>query len=267
MTTKEMSQKYHVGIALSGGGVRGFAHIGALRALEDMGIVPQALAGVSAGSVVAAFYAAGLKADEIYRTMNDADLKSFIQVDLSGAGFFKLDRFSKFLEQSLPVTTFDELKTPLFVGTTNISRQEATVFTKGELVPCIKASCSIPVVFRPVLIDGDYYADGGIMHNLPAGYLRPMCRYVIGINVSPSLIGEVKLDLRSLAYRSYKIMTQRNVLEDKQLCDVLIDLKAIQGYGTFALTQRERIARMSYFETMKILKNHPLINNIIHADK
>ena len=85
MTTKEMSQKYHVGIALSGGGVRGFAHIGALRALEDMGIVPQALAGVSAGSVVAAFYAAGLKADEIYRTMNDADLKSFIQVDLSGA--------------------------------------------------------------------------------------------------------------------------------------------------------------------------------------
>lgn len=267
MTPKQQPRKYRVGIALSGGGVRGFAHIGALRALEDVGIRPQVLAGVSAGSVVASFYAAGLKADDIYHVMSEVDLKSFIQIDLSKAGFLKLDRFAQFLEQKLPMAHFDELKIPLHVGTTNISRQEATMFSSGELLPCIKASCSIPVVFQPVLIDGEYYADGGIMHNLPACYLRDLCDYVIGINVSPSLMGDVKLDVRSLAYRTYKIMTMRNVAEDKQLCDVLVDLKAIQGYGTFALGQRERIARTSYFETMKILKNHPLIKTIAHGKK
>ena len=67
-------KQYHIGLALSGGGVRGFAHIGALRALEDVGIKPDIIAGVSAGSVIAAFYAAGMTADEIFELFRNIDI-------------------------------------------------------------------------------------------------------------------------------------------------------------------------------------------------
>lgn len=256
-----------IGIALSGGGVRGFAHVGALKALEDVGIRPSVIAGVSAGSVVAAFYASGLMADDIYGIFNTVDFKQFVQVDMSRSGFFKLDRFMSFLHETLPVPTFDRLSIPLRVGVTNISRQEAAVFTDGELAPRLTASCSIPTVFKPIEIEGEYYVDGGVTHNLPAFCLKEHCDYLIGINVSPSLVGDVKLSIPSLAYRSYKTMTMRNVTEDKLLCDTLIDLKAIQGYNTFAIAHRERIARDSYFETMKILKNDPKIQQLINETK
>ena len=76
-------KQYNTGIALSGGGVRGFAHIGALRALEDVGIKPDIIAGVSAGSIVASYYAAGMTADEIFNLLGNIDMGMFLQVDIS----------------------------------------------------------------------------------------------------------------------------------------------------------------------------------------
>ena len=94
-------KQYNIGLALSGGGVRGFAHIGALRALEDVGIKPDIIAGVSAGSIVASFYAAGMTADEIFDIMGNVDMSKFLQVDISKSGFLKLDKFKIFLAKNL----------------------------------------------------------------------------------------------------------------------------------------------------------------------
>ena len=135
-------------------------------------------------------------------------------------------------------------------------------FTSGNIAERVVASCSIPLVFRPVKIDGSYCVDGGVLHNLPSFYLKPVCNTVIGINVSPLKLGPIKLNVRSLAYRTYKLMTMRNVVADKQLCDLLVDIISIQGHSTFDTSAANKIAQKGYFETMKILKNSQLIKDL-----
>lgn len=255
-------KKYNLGIALSGGGVRGFAHIGALRALEDVGIKPDIIAGVSAGSIVASFYASGMSADEVFDLFGKMNMNEFLQVDISKSGLLKLDRFQKFLDATLPVKNIEDLTIPTIIGATDIQSQEEKAFTTGNIAQRVAASCSIPLVFRPVKVDDSYYVDGGVLHNLPSYYLRPLCNTVIGINVSPSKLGPVKMDMKSLAYRTYKIMTMRNVVADKLLCDLLVDIVSIQKHSTFDLKAANKIAQKGYFETMKILQNSPIVKEL-----
>lgn len=256
------TKQYNIGLALSGGGVRGFAHIGALRALEDVGIKPDVIAGVSAGSIVASFYAAGMSADEIFNLFGSIDMSKFLQVDISKSGFLKLDKFKRFLETNLPIKNIEELLIPTIIAATDIEQQHEMPFTSGNIAERVVASCSIPLVFRPVKIDGSYCVDGGVLHNLPSFYLKPACNTVIGINVSPLKLGPIKLNVRSLAYRTYKLMTMRNVVADKQLCDLLVDIISIQGHSTFDTSAANKIAQKGYFETMKILKNSQLIKDL-----
>lgn len=256
------TKQYNIGLALSGGGVRGFAHIGALRALEDVGIKPDVIAGVSAGSIVASFYAAGMSADEIFDLFGSIDMSKFLQVDITKSGFLKLDKFKRFLETNLPIKNIEELLIPTIIAATDIEQQHEMPFTSGNIAERVVASCSIPLVFRPVKIDGSYCVDGGVLHNLPSFYLRPLCNTVIGVNVSPMKLGPIKLNVRSLAYRTYKLMTMRNVVADKQLCDLLVDIISIQGHSTFDTSAANKIAQKGYFETMKILKNSQLIKDL-----
>lgn len=255
-------KQYKIGLALSGGGVRGFAHIGALRAMEDVGIKPDIIAGVSAGSVVAAFYAAGMNADEIFDIFSAVDMSKFLQVDISKSGFLKLDKFRRFIAKKISVDNIEQLATPALIAATDINNQQEKAFTTGNIAERVIASCSIPLIFKPVKIDNTYYVDGGVMHNLPSFYLRPLCDTVIGINVSPSKLGPIKMNVRSLAYRTYKMMTMRNVEADKLLCDMLVDIVSIQGHSTFDTKAAKRIAQKGYFETMKILKNSQLIKDL-----
>lgn len=255
-------KQYNTGIALSGGGVRGFAHIGALRALEDVGIKPDIIAGVSAGSIVASYYAAGMTADEIFNLLGNIDMGKFLQVDISKSGLLKLDKFKKFLTKTIPVQNIEDLKIPTIIAATDIDNQREIAFTSGCIAERVVASCSIPLVFKPVKIDDTYCVDGGVLHNLPSYYLRPMCKTVIGINVSPSKLGPIKMDVKSLAYRTYKIMTMRNVIADKQLCDLLVDIVSIQNHSTFDTKAANKIAQKGYFETMKILQNSPIVKQL-----
>ena len=256
------TKQYNIGLALSGGGVRGFAHIGALRALEDVGIKPDVIAGVSAGSIVASFYAAGMSADELFDLFGSIDMSKFLQVDITKSGFLKLDKFKRFLETNLPIKNIEELLIPTIIAATDIEQQHEMPFTSGNIAERVVASCSMPLVFRPVKIDGSYCVDGGVLHNLPSFYLRPLCNTVIGVNVSPMKLGPIKLNVRSLAYRTYKLMTMRNVVADKQLCDLLVDIISIQGHSTFDTSAANKIAQKGYFETMKILKNSQLIKDL-----
>lgn len=258
----EQTRKYNIGIALSGGGVRGFAHIGALRALEDVGIKPDIIAGVSAGSIVAAFYASGMNADEIFNLLGNIDMSKFLQIDISKSGLLKLDKFKNFLDKHLPVKNIEQLSIPTIIAATDIEQQHEMPFSSGNIAERVVASCSIPLVFKPVKVDGSYCVDGGVLHNLPSFYLRPLCKTVIGVNVSPSKLGPIKMDVRSLAYRTYKIMTMRNVITDKQLCDLLVDIVSIQKHSTFDTRAANKIAQRGYFETMKILKNSELITQL-----
>jgi len=260
---------YKLGIALSGGGARGFAHAGALMALEQAGIHPDLLAGVSAGSVVAAMYSSGMhprRILECFSGLGFTDLTDFKFSDLAGfrhncSGLFHLDPFRAFLRKTIGVDRLESLPIPTVIGVTNFDSGKAEAFSEGPLDVIVTASCSIPIVFRPTVINGTRYVDGGLLHNLPAWAIRDKCRRLIGINCSPLRRRDTdKNGLVDTALRSYNLVAKSNAIPDMALCDLAINIDQIADYTVFDLSDTERVFSAGYNATLKALREHPEFN-------
>ncbi len=169
---KRADGRRKVGLIMSGGGARGFAHIGALRVLTRFGIKPQIIAGTSMGGIIGALYASGYSADEIAALALGTTLRDILDISLQ-SGLLKGDRLAGYLRDHLPAT-FEELELPLAITTTDIETGEQVMLTDGDLITALRASASFPGAFEPIEYRGRVLADGGIVNNLPveaASYL------------------------------------------------------------------------------------------------
>lgn len=173
-----------IGLVLSGGGARAFAHIGVLRVLERHGIEVDALAGTSMGAIIGALYAHGYRADDLQELARTVSWRDVIDLSLSG-GVLKGEKLQQLLATYLPAR-FEELGKPLAVTCTDIEAGEQLVFTEGDLVTPVRASACLPGAFEPVEHEGRTLADGGILNNLPVDALSLMrTRFTLASDVSP----------------------------------------------------------------------------------
>jgi len=163
-----------VGLALGGGFARGLAHIGVLKVLEEENIPIDFIAGTSVGSVIGAAYASGISARELEEIASLVRFKDFSRWTFSRFGLFSNDKMSVFLHKVLRCRTFEELRIPLAIAATDIITGQPEIFTKGELVDPVRASCAYPGMFQPVKIDGRLFVDGLLAHAVPAMPLRDM---------------------------------------------------------------------------------------------
>jgi len=143
------NKPYKIGIALSGGGIKGLCHAGVLKALEEQGIKPGILSGVSAGAIVGALYADGYTPDEIAKLFEDISFRQMTKFRIPDGGLFRIDAFENFMFRNLRAKTFEELNIPLRIVATNLDKGQSVVFEKGNLIDPIVASCSVPVLFIP----------------------------------------------------------------------------------------------------------------------
>ena len=174
-----------IGIALGGGFARGLAHIGILKVLEEEGIPVDFIAGTSVGSVIGAAYASGISVKELEEVASLVRFKDFSRWTFSRFGLFSNDKMTVFLHKILRCKTFEELKIPLAIAATDIITGEAAIFTKGDLVDPVRASCAYPGMFQPVKIDGRLLVDGLLAHSVPAMPLRDMgAERVISVSLS-----------------------------------------------------------------------------------
>ena len=244
------------GVAFSGGGAKGFAHIGVLLALERFDKVPDILSGVSAGSIAAVLYGAGLSPKEMLQCFLDfGKFSDFTEWAVPKSGFLKLDKFGKILEEWLPVKSLEEMKIPTVVCATDFDHGKSVGWASGEIVPRVLASCSIPIVFRPVKINGIHYVDGGVLRNLPAWAIRKYCDILIGSNCSPlSRNYTFKNSLLDIAVRSYMLTTKANTLQDLNLCDHVIQISKTSEMKVFDISQMRKIALYGYDEACRFLE-------------
>ncbi len=154
-----------LGLILSGGGARGLAHIGVLRAMEDAGIRPDLIAGTSMGAIVGSLYAAGHSADQILEIARSVKWRDVFDLSLQ-VGLLKGEKLADVLAVYLP-PVFKELQTPLAVTTTDMESGEQVVLTEGDLITAVRASSCFPGAFEPVELDGRMLMDGAIINNLP----------------------------------------------------------------------------------------------------
>lgn len=249
------SKPYKIGIALSGGGIKGMCHVGVLKALEEVGVKPDIVSGVSAGAIVGALYADGYAPDEIAEIFEHVEFRKMTKLQVPDGGFFKTERFEKYLETKLRAKTFEELKIPLRIVATNLDRGESVVFSTGELIPAIMASSSIPILFSPRKIDGEHYVDGGVIKNFPVSTIRQDCEHVIGVNVSPLMPSEYKKSILNIAMRTYSLMFRANSLVDKTMCDLLIEPIDVGNYDTFETDKSREIFKLGYESTLTLIED------------
>ena len=182
-----------IGLALGGGVARGWAHIGAVQRLEELGIKPDIVAGTSVGALVGGFWLAGhLPALEAWaRNLNKTRMLSYFDVVLNGSGLVGGKRLEKILTKTLPTTTIEELPKRFIAVTAELATGHEVWLRQGDLGEAIQAAYALPGVFPPRAIDGRWLIDGALVNPLPVSACRALgARMVIAVGLHADSFGQ-----------------------------------------------------------------------------
>lgn len=249
---------YRTGLVLSGGAARGFTHIGVLKALNEEGIYPDIVSGVSAGALAGALYCDGYEADDIFSIFKDKSLMKFASITIPRDGLLGMDNLGEVLKESLRAETFEELKTPFYCNATNLNEGKSEYFHQGELVPRVMASASIPVLFKPVYMDKVTYVDGGVLDNFPVKPIQGMVDRIIGVHVNPTGKDEHIRGLIKIAERAFHLSVNSRIKEMAASCDMFIQPEKVNRYGLLHASAGKELYELGYEGAKKILKKQPL---------
>ena len=261
-----------VGLALGGGGAKGFAHVPILEALDEMGIRPSRIAGTSIGAVIGALYAAGLSAKDIRETVDDLVISEeddwrdilfnkdlgliadLIRPSLLRGSILNLDSFLEVLEQHLPAKSFADLNIPLTVVAANYWSREQIVLKNGPLLPALGASVALPGLFKPYRLGDQLLVDGGMVNPVPFDLLEHSCDFTIAVDV----IGSRKVQNRpggapffETVFTAFQIM-QNTILHEKleqrrpdiYLRPPLVDIKVLDFHKSEQIYRQAACAKV-----------------------
>ena len=246
-------KKHNIGFALSGGFIKGFAHLGAMQALIEHDIKPDIISGVSAGALAGVFYADGNEPYKVLDFFSGHKFFDLTKLIIPKMGLFDLREFMEFLEENLKAKNIEDLKLPFIITATDLDKGRSAHFRKGPLAERVAASCCMPVLFSPVKINNTYYVDGGLFMNLPVSTLRKSCNKVVAINVNPLIAKEYKKNILAIATRSYNFMFQANTLNDRKKADLLIEPLNLHDYGNTELDKAQEIFTQGYNVANEVL--------------
>lgn len=247
---------YYLGYALGGGGSKGFAHLGAFKVFEQYRLKPEIIIGTSAGALAGVFYADGFTPDEIAELFKHKDFKEFVEFTVPRLGLFKTTELERFLKKNLRSKTFDQLQVPFRSVATDWQNGRIKVFDEGDnLVEAVVASCAVPLVFKPIVIDGVPYVDGGLLKNFPVSLIRDSCKFVLGVNVGIIPDPPDKINLRTTAGRVFKLMSNSNVMIDRKLCDILVETGQVETFSMFDLKNIDKIMTFGYNAAAESMKS------------
>lgn len=253
-----------IGITLSGGGFRGFAHIGILQYLHELEIKLHAISGASVGSLIGAFVAAGFTPLEILEIANKEQFFTYDNLSIKDGGLFSADIFENIILKYIPHNNFAELKMPLYVAVTDLTNARLLVFNEGSLSFAVKSSCCFPLVFNPVRYKEDIYlCDGGLKNNFPVEHIASTCNKTIGVNINPINKHVGKIGYKDLINRIIRMSTSTINDHDRNRCDLFLQPEAINQFNTFDISKSKEIYRVGY-EYAKQFKNEFL--SLKHAE-
>jgi NTE family protein len=237
ISRRQALQEPRIGLALGGGFARGIAHIGVLRVFEQQGIPIHAIAGVSAGAMVAAAYASGSSPNEIELIGRSMKFSDVARWTLNRLGLAGSDRMISFLGRLLKCNRFEDMKMPLAVVATDLATGSPVVFReKGEVIGPIRASCSFPGLFLPLRYDNRYLIDGFVSMEVPAKPLKSMgCTHVISVNIPNGREAVDPSSMFSVIGRCFQVMSYRLEGEWRRYSNLVIEPDCAEvGWDGFA---------------------------------
>jgi NTE family protein len=213
-----------IALVLGGGAAKGFAHIGAIKALESQSIKPDLVVGTSAGSLVAALYAAGNDGFALQRLALDIKESMVSDWSLPDRGFFRGEALQEFVNKAVQNRPIEKLDLKLAVIATDLNSGRAMVFDRGDTGVAVRASSSVPGIFRPVRIGGREYVDGGLVSPVPVKAARALgADIVIAVDISARAAQKPVRDTVDLLLQTFVIMG--NAIADVELAQADVVIK------------------------------------------
>lgn len=214
-----------IGLALSGGGARGFAHVGVLTALSDIKF--DVITGTSAGSIVGGALASGMTIDEIEAMARKTRFRHVLRPSMSPRGLFSNARLGKFLGAHFPVNRFEETAVPFAAVSYNLTKGTEAIRNSGDMIEAIRASCAVPGLFAPVRdANGDLHVDGGVTAVMPVRLARQMgADVVIAVDVLSCGASSAKVPRLApmVMVRSAMRLIETSLSIDRNDADIVIE--------------------------------------------
>ena len=273
-----------LGLVLSGGGAKGIAHIGALKAMEEAGLRPDFIAGTSMGSVIGSLYALGYSADQIAEMVLDLDWNQVLsnEVPLNYIAFEEKEYYSRYLAAfpiykgsvvlssglikgqtlnevltrylwpSFQYDDFDDFPIPFRCVATNVKTGNPIIFKDGPLPVAVRASMALPTAFTAVDLDTTLAVDGGVLDNFPVDVMQQMgADYIIGVNVSAPQ-SEIPESMLGILLSLATIPSEKKLKEEIEDCDIYLE-PDMMGYTTASFGNATEILQlgMDYAQQFK----------------
>ncbi|WP_375418617.1 patatin-like phospholipase family protein [uncultured Hymenobacter sp.] len=245
-------QQQQLGLALSGGGARGIAHLGVLAAFDELALPVARLAGVSSGAIAGTFYAAGFAPREILRLLLATNLARLTRPAFSRYGLLHLDAVERLLAAHLGGNpTFADLRLPLTLVATDLGAGESVYFSEGPLLPPLLASSAVPILYRAVEYQGRQLVDGGLLNNLPVEPLlgRPGLR-VVGVHCNPINPAAHINTFRRLIERTLQLAINANTKERQTQCHLLLEPPELRHYRPLGYRRGQELFDIGYRHTL-----------------
>lgn len=247
----EVAVRPKVGLALGGGGARGFGHLGAIKAFEELGVEFDAVAGTSVGAFIGALYCYGYKADELIERalkMKIKDIRTSKIVFVPS----KTSKYEEFIISLMGDIDISDLKKKFGAVAVDMKTGEEIVFTEGRLCKAIAGSCAVPMVFDCVQYEGMNLMDGGLANTIPADVPKMLgCDKVISVDINKYRgRGTDSVKTFDLVLASIRILMKANCVKGKLNTDVLIE-PDLKDFKATSFVGAEKMIEEGYNAVMR----------------
>jgi len=246
--------KKKIGLALSGGAVLGIAHLGAIKVLEEHHIPIDFIAGTSAGSLVGAFLAAGYRSDEMFQLVKSLSWGKISKVTIPKMGLLNSKLLERFVDSHLGRIDIADLPRPFAAVAVDLTSGKEVIFRSGPVSEAVRASCTIPGVFTPLIRGDQVLVDGGVLNFLPTNVVRQMgADYVIAIKLMPGISnGKKPENIIQIMMNSFQLVIEQIAIHAPN-GDATI-APNLAGFTPHDFHQAEALYERGYLAALEVIK-------------
>ncbi len=251
---KIFKKDHKIGLALGGGSILGAAHIGVLKAFEELDIPISYISGTSIGSFIASLYAFGKTPDEIEKIMVDLKWMDVSKISPSKFGLLSNERVKNVIEKTLGDVNIGDSKIPLSIVATDITSGKKVLFQRGNLIKAIRASTCIPGVFTPIEINGRMLVDGGVVENVPVTSLKKMgAKYIIGVDLLAKYAHKKPKNILEVLLHTFNYMITNSSQRPRESANLIIELD-LNSFNKISTKQVKNLVKKGFEESIYILE-------------
>lgn len=252
---ESVRQSSSLAIAFGGGGIRGFMHLGVIKALEENGIRADIVTGSSAGSIAAALYASGLSYEQLENIINDVSELELADIVISSRGFVNGKNIAKWVNASVPQTNLHDMPIAIGITATDMNMRKSVLIREGNVGEAVQTSSTIPGAFVPVEHHGHILVDGGILTVVPVNYARKMgADFVVAVDIYCGNQPEPEMNLGNITLSTFRMLSCTLAQSEINNADIVIS-PDFEPENSSLFSSKEAAIQAGYQATLSEISN------------